>query len=87
MWFDESVKLWRYEDDDSLVRDNWRSRPCGHCGERFNEGGHDPCIANLPNAVNACCGHGEPREAYVVFEDGTELRGDDAIAFFGRVDI
>ena len=37
--------------------------------------GHDPCIANLPGVVFACCGHGV-KEGYVCFESGTIIRGD-----------
>ncbi len=65
IYFDEV--LWRYEDNDSPVRDHWKERPCGKCSEQFTEKGHDPCIANLPGVSNACCGHGNDAEAYVVF--------------------
>ena len=78
MWFDESTQLWRYSDDDSTVKDNWQDRPCGKCGESFTEDGHDPCIANLPGVMNACCGHGDDSEAYIQFECGESINGVEA---------
>lgn len=41
--------------------------------------GIDPCLGKLEGVVSACCGHGFISEAYVVLEDGTELRGMEAI--------
>jgi hypothetical protein len=38
-------------------------RPCAHCGLPRSPERHDGCIANLPDVVFACCGHGvEPAE-------------------------
>ena len=31
---------------------------CLHCGKKPTNEGHDPCVANLPEVVFACCGHG-----------------------------
>jgi hypothetical protein len=65
------------------------TRICPHCRRRTKGGdifgGHDPCIANLPGVVAACCGHaaltaGGFDGCYVEFENGTVLRGDDARA-------
>jgi hypothetical protein len=36
---------------------------------------HDPCIANLPGVLFACCGHGVGR-GYVAFENGITIRFD-----------
>lgn len=49
--------------------------PCGHCGAPApTTEGHDPCIANLPGVIHACCGHGVGR-AYAMFSDGRIIRG------------
>jgi hypothetical protein len=29
----------------------------------------------LPGVINACCGHGDPSQAYVVFSNGVFLQG------------
>lgn len=57
----------------------WKDRPCGHCGLPNTDEGHDGCIGTLPNVINACCGHGEVGSAYLQFEDGSELRGQEAL--------
>lgn len=52
--------------------DHW---PCAAChAEGPTSGGHDPCIANLPGVIHACCGHGYGH-AYVMFSNGAVLRG------------
>jgi hypothetical protein len=48
--------------------------PCENCGLCRTSEKHDPCIANLPGVLNACCGHGY-RDGYVHFENGMVLRG------------
>ena len=78
IWFDELAQLWKYSDDDSLVRDGWQGRPCGKCGEITTKQGHDPCIADLPEVRNACCGHGNDCEAYIQFENGGSIAGKEA---------
>ena len=67
--------LWRYCDDHEPTESSWHDRPCARCGQMETPEGHDPCIANLPGVINACCGHGNPDEAYVMFEDGRCMRG------------
>lgn len=78
MYYDESIDEWRYSDDDSLVKDHWKERPCGKCGENFTLNGHDPCITNLPGVLNACCGHGDDSMVYVQFDGGKTIRGSYA---------
>jgi hypothetical protein len=46
----------------------------------------DPCIGYLPGVYNACCGHGNPAEAYLTFglsehdaEDHPGLVGPEAL--------
>lgn len=59
---------------------------CGHCDRWCGDTNHggdkddDPCITSLPGDVaNACCGHGEPRWAYVQSGDGECVRGEAAL--------
>ena len=73
--YEAAPDVWRYVDNDALVSETQNERPCGHCGKPTPESGHDPCIANLPGVVNACCGHGYPGDAFVVFADGQRLSG------------
>jgi hypothetical protein len=65
---------WRYDDTWELVS-YARPRPCPSCHRNPTPEGHDACLGTLPGVTHACCGHGDPSEAYVRFEDGTELRG------------
>lgn len=58
----------RYADDNSLYDD---SRPCKYCGKYPTEEGHDACLGNIPNADNACCGHGENALAYIMKENSS----------------
>jgi hypothetical protein len=69
-----------YESDGMPV-DNTNPRPCVGCSARIKNGEHDPCIANLPGAYQACCGHGLDRSpvhgnpnGYVAFKDGRSIR-------------
>lgn len=57
-------------------------RPCGECGIKRTREGHDGCLGTLPNVRNACCGHGDVRDAYVQLNDGSWLGKQDAIEFF-----
>lgn len=50
---------WRFVDTKEPIHPS--ERPCGKCGEPRTPEGHDPCIANLPGVMNACCGHGHDR--------------------------
>lgn len=51
-----------------------RQWPCRHCGAlRPMSNGQDPCIADLPGVIAACCGHGNPAFGYLLFEDGRAL--------------
>ncbi len=83
MYFDQSEQSWKYCDDDTLVKEN-KDRVCGKCGEYRTEKGHDPCIADLPGVMNACCGHGDNECAYVQFTLQKVLRGEEAIKYFNK---
>jgi hypothetical protein len=48
---------------------------CPRCGRKETSESHDPCIANLPGVLNACCGHGK-EEGYIMFENGIIIRGN-----------
>lgn len=68
-----------YQADGVLV-DEKNPRPCAGCNARI-EGGHDPCIADLPDVYQACCGHGLDRTSgndrpngYVAFKNGRCMR-------------
>ena len=69
----------RHADDDSVCAGSERcTRPCISCGEQPVEG-HDACLASLPGVDFACCGHGDPRTAYIKFENGVIVRHFDVI--------
>lgn len=76
IYYDEA-EGWLYASDDTPVRDE--DRPCGYCGKERTPEGHDPCLGTLPGVLNACCGHGNPAEAYVQFESGVTVRGFDKV--------
>lgn len=54
---------WYYSDTDELAD---HDRPCIRCGKEPTIEGYDACIGHVPNAKNACCGHGivEPTVEY-----------------------
>lgn len=56
-----------------------KSLHCPMCDVTPTKDGHDPCIANLPGVNYACCGHGVSELAYISFEDGTVIRGYEAV--------
>jgi hypothetical protein len=59
-------------------RDQWISGLCAKCGQPPTENGHDPCIANFPGVIYACCGHGNPDKTYFKFAFGPTVRGSHA---------
>lgn len=66
---------------DGVLVDGDNPRPCVGCQAKCAHGTHDPCIANLPNTRNACCGHGldvtpmyKRPNGYVALEDGRTFR-------------
>jgi hypothetical protein len=70
---------WVYSDDGLPVDKNWMKKPCGHCGLQFTKEGHDGCLGTLPHTMNACCGHGIEKDAYVQNLDGSLTSGIEAI--------
>ena len=73
------TEIWYYEDTHLPVATTWRDKSCGHCGLSNTPEGHDGCIGTLPNVINACCGHGQNSEAYIQFEDRSDVRGREAL--------
>ncbi|WP_426040754.1 hypothetical protein [Brevundimonas sp. TWP2-3-4b1] len=65
---------WRYLDTQELVADS-PGRACAACNQFRTSDGMDPCLGKLPGVWSACCGHGFPEVAFVVFNDDTEFRG------------
>lgn len=57
---------------------------CGHCGKNRTKEGHDGCIGTLLNIMNACCGHGEDRTAYVQFWNNECIRGKEALKYINE---
>jgi len=77
---EETEKGVVYQADGVLV-DGANLRPCVGCKAKCSSGEHDPCIANLPGTLNACCGHGveltpvsKQWTGYVALEDGRTFR-------------
>lgn len=79
IYWDEDEDVFRYLDDDSPTVDGWKERNCALCKKPTTLEGHDPCIANLPGVRNACCGHGDRKQAYIQFTNGIIIRGFDKI--------
>ena len=71
---------WIYSDTKQKVSEN-KNRSCGYCNRENTKEGHDGCIGELPDVLNACCGHGISSEAYVQFCDGTDIRGEKAVEY------
>lgn len=75
---------WRYVDTDTPTAEEDRSA-CGYCSLERTPEGHDGCIGTLPGVMNACCGHGEERMAYIQYPDGSVVQGASAVSEFERL--
>lgn len=75
--YQDDEGVWRFCDTNELTETTWASRPCGYCGRygSSNDGLPDPCLGQLAGVTNACCGHGNPSQAYICFMGGVVLRG------------
>ncbi len=40
---------------------------------------YDPCIGKVHGAMNACCGHGTAKSAYIQFTNKDRIGGQDAL--------
>ncbi len=76
---------WFYLNTSTPVADS--ECPCGHCGAKVTENGHDGCIGKLPSVMNACCGHGVTSDAYVQFRDSTRIAGSEAVAWIEQTNL
>lgn len=79
----EKDGVFYYVDNDKPTVTTWESRACGHCELNNTPEGHDGCLGTLPHVINACCGHGNIREAYVQFVGGVTIRGTECLTLFG----
>ena len=70
--------IWIYSNNKEPVSKD-KNRPCGHCGKAQTTEGHDGCIGTLDGVMNACCGHGEIKEAYIQYPDGSDIRAEEAM--------
>lgn len=68
-----------YEDTGCEVVDR-TERPCARCGKKPSSEGYDACLGKLPGVKYACCGHGM-EEGYIIFENGTTLKGDFSVTY------
>ena len=75
---------WLYED--TMTPTVGVERACGACGLDNIIDGHeayDGCIGRLPNAMNACCGHGLTGGAYIQYWDDNCIKGEKALIKMG----
>lgn len=57
---------WVYQDTGEPIS---VERPCRHCGRW-----PDTCLGELPGVLAACCGHGDRKESYILFENGLIIK-------------
>ncbi len=75
--------------DDILKREaEYVPRLCGVCGHERGLSVPDVCIGKLPGVGAACCGHGNPEDAYVSIAMGEHhvvIKGQDAIDWMKEI--
>lgn len=55
---------------------------CAKCKKGPTDDGHDGCLGTLAGDImNACCGHGNDRQAYVQFSQLASCSGNAAIVW------
>lgn len=74
-----------YADNGKSVAETWEGRPCGYCGLANTVEGYDGCIGEVPDTMNACCGHGNAELAYIQYEDGCRVGEEKAMNTFKRM--
>lgn len=70
IYFDYVKEDWLYSDDNSSID---IERPCTRCNHLPLKSGEDFCLRGLSDCegiINACCGHGNDEDAYIMLEDG-----------------
>lgn len=60
---------------------------CIKCNLKPTPEGSDPCLGNLPGVLYACCGHGKPGRAYILFENGIHIQGFDTVRNIGQKEV
>lgn len=83
--WDEKQDAYVYSDTHEPTVETYKDRPCGNCGLTETPEGYDGCLGTLPGVINACCGHGVTQDAFVQFEDGRRLSGNEAINAMGKL--
>jgi hypothetical protein len=59
---------------------------CHKCKLPPSPEGHDGCLGTLPGPImNACCGHGSDRQAYIQYWGGNRISGKNARSEQGRL--
>ena len=76
---------WHFCDTNELVSETWEDKVCGYCDKEPTKEGHDGCLGTLPGVMNACCGHGQKRLAYVQFLDRSVIRHESAIIIMNEL--
>lgn len=66
--FDQNKQYWVYADTKNRCGLGFEIRPCKKCGKVFGFNEPDPCLGELSGVINACCGHGIPKMAYINFD-------------------
>ena len=64
-----------YQEDLTPAPPYGNPKPCTKCGAVFPYGGPEAGLGTLPGVTFACCGHGDPKKAYIIFENGITIRG------------
>lgn len=74
---------WIYSDTHESVIKN-KDRACNYCSNLPTQEGHDRCLDFLSESsvLNACCGHGKRDEAYIQFQNGDFVYGENAFRHF-----
>jgi len=77
IYYDKDLK-WKYCDTNEEISKRPISNDhltCPHCKNKFeNDYDPDPCLGHLPGVKNACCGHGNQDQSYIVFNNGLIIR-------------
>lgn len=59
---------------------------CGKCKKLPTKEGHDGCLGTLAGPImNACCGHGNDRLAYIQYWDGKVIEGNETLTEQARL--
>jgi hypothetical protein len=62
-------------------------RPCVVCHRLRTPEGHDPCIANLPGVIKACCGHAVCPGYMLMIGEGSTGETDAKHNMFHRIEL